>query len=75
MAQSVAPARIGSFGYRREHLRGLAQRVEVADKEVRIIGSKGDPLRTLAAASGVKSATPGVRRSVLKWRMGCPILN
>jgi site-specific DNA recombinase len=60
--------RIDGGGYRREHLRALAQRVEVADTEVRIMGSKGDLLRTLAAASGVKSATPGVRISVLKWR-------
>ncbi len=62
--------RIDGGGYRREHLRALAQRVEVADKEVRIMGSKGDLLRTLAAASGVKSATPGVRSSVLNWRRG-----
>jgi site-specific DNA recombinase len=60
--------RIDGGGYRREHLRALAQRVEVADGEVRIMGSKGDLLRTLAAASGVKSATPGVRSSVLSWR-------
>jgi hypothetical protein len=64
--------RIDGGGYRREHLRALAQRVEVADCEVRIMGSKGDLLRTLAAASGAKSAAPGVRSSVLKWRMGCP---
>jgi site-specific DNA recombinase len=62
--------RIDGGGYRRDHLRALAQRVEVADGEVRIMGSKSDLLRTLAAASGVKSATPGVRSSVLKWRMG-----
>ena len=62
--------RIDGGGFRREHLRALAQRVEVADKEVRIMGSKGDLLRTLAAASGVKSATPGVRSSVLSWRKG-----
>ncbi len=60
--------RIDGGGYRREHLRALAQRVEVAEGEVRIMGSKGDLLRTLAAASGVKSATRGVRSSVLKWR-------
>jgi site-specific DNA recombinase len=60
--------RLQSGGYRRDHLRALAQRVEVADKEVRIMGSKGDLLRTLAAVSGVKSNTPGVRSSVLKWR-------
>ncbi len=72
--------RIDGGGYRRDHLRALAQRVEVADSEVRIMGSKGDLLRTLAAASGVKSTTPGVRSSVLKWRRewdsnpryGCP---
>ena len=60
--------RIDGGGYRRDHLRALAQRVEVADGEVRIMGSKSDLLRTLAAASGVKSATPGVRSSVLNWR-------
>jgi hypothetical protein len=59
-------------GYRRDHLRALARRVEVADKEVRIIGSKGNLLQTLAAASGAKPATPGVRSSVLKWRTGRP---
>jgi hypothetical protein len=49
--------------YRREHPRALARRVEVADKKVRIVGSNGGLLRTLAAASGVKSATPRVRSS------------
>jgi len=63
---------IDGAGYRRDHLRTLAQRVEVAAKEARIMGSKGDLLRTLTAAAGVKSATPGVRSSVLKWRRGCP---
>ena len=60
--------RIEGGGYRRDHLRALAQRVEVADKEVRIMGSKGDLLRTLAAGAGVAPATPGVRSSVLSWR-------
>jgi site-specific DNA recombinase len=64
--------RIDGGGYRRDHLRALARRVEVADGEVRIIGSKGDLLRTLAAASSVKSAAGGVRSSVLRWRRGCP---
>ena len=59
---------IDGGGYRRDHLRALAQRVEVADHEVRIMGSRGDLLRTLAAASGVKSATAGVRSSVPNWR-------
>ncbi len=63
-----ARIRIDGGGYRREHLRALAQRVEVAENEVRILGSKGDLLRTLAAASGVKSAMPGVRSSVPSWR-------
>ncbi len=60
--------RIDGGGYRRDHLRALAQRVEVADKEVRIMGSKSDLLRTLAAGPGRGPATPGVRSSVLKWR-------
>jgi len=62
--------RIEGGGYRRDHLRALAQRVEVADREVRIMGSKSDLLRTLAAISGVKSAASGVRSSVLNWRKG-----
>ena len=60
--------RIEGGGYRRDHLRALAQKVEVADREVRIMGSKSDLLRTLAAISGAKSATGGVRSSVLDWR-------
>ncbi len=62
--------RIDGGGYRRHHLRALSQRVEVADREVRIIGSKSNLLQMLTAASGVKSATPGVRSSVLHWRRG-----
>ena len=64
--------RIDGGGYRRDHLRALARRVEVADDEIRIMGSKGNLLRTLAAASGAKPATSGVRSSVLKWRRGSP---
>jgi site-specific DNA recombinase len=75
--QAVTPAMVRKFartsrerikidggGYRHDHLRALAQRVEVADCEVRIIGSKSNLLQTLAAASGVKSAAAGVRSSV-----------
>jgi hypothetical protein len=51
--------RIEGGGYRREHLRALAQRVEVADREVRIIGAKSNLLQTPTAAAGVKPATPG----------------
>ena len=43
--------RLDDGGYRRDHLRALAQHVEVADDEVRIMGSKSEPLQTLAAAS------------------------
>jgi hypothetical protein len=64
--------RIDGGGYRRDHLRALAQRVVVADREVRIIGSRSNLLQTLTAAAGVKSATPGVRSSVLNWRRGRP---
>jgi site-specific DNA recombinase len=63
-----ARMRLDGGGYRRDHLRALAQRVEVADREVRIMGSKSDLLRTLAAGASVGPATPGVRSSVLKWR-------
>ena len=45
-----------------------AQRVEVAAKEVRIMGSKTEFLQTLAAASSVEAAKIGVPSSVLKWR-------
>lgn len=47
-------------GYRRDHLRALAQRVEIADDEVRIMGSKSELLRTLVAASSGKPAAFGV---------------
>jgi hypothetical protein len=39
--------RIDGGGYRRDHPRSLVQRVEVADREVRIIGSKSNLLQTL----------------------------
>lgn len=55
------------MAYRGDPLRALAQRVKVALSEARIIGSNSNLLRTLAAVS-VKSATPGVRSSVLNWR-------
>jgi hypothetical protein len=60
--------RTESGGYRREHLRALAQRVEVDTKEVRIMGAKSVLLRTLVAASSAKSAGFGVPSSVPKWR-------
>jgi len=57
-------------GYRRDHLRALAQRIEVADDEIRIIGSKSNLLKTLMAAQGGKPAAIGVPREGLKWRAG-----
>ena len=58
--------RLESGGYRRDHLRALAQRVEVAEGEVRIMGSKSRLLQTLVAGSGVNS----VPTQGLKWRAG-----
>jgi hypothetical protein len=55
-------------GYRRDHLRALTQRVEVAEGEVRITGSGSELLRTLAASGGPKSAAGGVPSFVPKWR-------
>ncbi len=52
--------RIDGGGYRRDHLRALAQPVEVADSEVRISGSKNNLPQTLNAGSGTKSAMSGV---------------
>jgi site-specific DNA recombinase len=55
--------RTDSGGYRRDHLRALAQRVEVDQKKLRIMGSKSVLLRTLVATSSAK-------RLVL----ACPVL-
>ena len=60
--------RLDNGGYHRDHLRALAQRVEVAEDEIRLMGSKSELLRTLVAASSVETATFGVHSSVLKWR-------
>ena len=58
--------RLESGGYRRDHLRALAQRVEVNTGEVRIMGSKSRLLQTLVAGSGVNA----VPTQGLKWRRG-----
>jgi site-specific DNA recombinase len=55
-------------GYRRDYLRALAQRVEVDAKELRIMGSKSELLRTLIAASSAKTAGFDVPSFVPKWR-------
>nr|WP_312352026.1 recombinase family protein [Brucella intermedia] len=60
--------RIEGGGYRRDHLRAFAQRVEVADDEVRIMGRKSDLIQSLVAASSGETAALAVRSSVLKWR-------
>jgi hypothetical protein len=49
-------------------LRALAQRVEVDEKELRIMGSKSVLLRTLVAAESAKTAGFGVPSSVCQWR-------
>ncbi|ABS65535.1 Resolvase domain [Xanthobacter versatilis] len=58
--------RLEGGGYRRDHLRALAQRVEVADGEVRIMGSKSRLLQALVANGSVNS----VPIQGLKWRTG-----
>jgi len=55
-------------GYRRDHLRALAQRIEVDDREVRIVGHKSASLRALVASEGGKTAGIGVPSFVPKWR-------
>jgi hypothetical protein len=60
--------RLEGGGYRRDHLRALAQRVEVADGEVRIMGSKSRLLQVLTGKNGVNS----VPTQGLKWRRRCP---
>ncbi len=57
-------------GFRRDHLRALAQRVEVADREVRIMGSHDELIRALASSDGVGTAANGVRTYVPGWRTG-----
>ena len=56
--------RLEGGGYRCDHLRALAQRVEVADGEVRIMGSKTPLLQALTGKNSVNS----VPTQGLKWR-------
>ena len=53
-----------------DHLRAFAQRVEVADREVRIMGSHDELIRVLAASNGVGTAANSVRIYVPGWRRG-----
>jgi hypothetical protein len=57
-------------GYRGDRVRTFAQRVEVADDEIRIMGTKSTLLRTVVAAKGGKSAVIGVPGFIPKWRRG-----
>ncbi len=69
-SQARRRMRTENGGYRRDHLRALAQRVEVDAKEVRIMGSKSVLLRALVAASSAKTAGFGLPSFVPKWRGG-----
>lgn len=62
--------RLGKGGYRREHVRAFAQRVEVADDAIYIKGNKNTLLRTLVATKGGKSAATGVPGFIPRWRRG-----
>lgn len=54
--------------YARNHVRAVAQRVEVVSKtEVRIRGNRSELVRVLAAASGVEKAALGTRSFGPKW--------
>lgn len=53
---------------RRDHLRALAPRVEVAEDQVDIMGSKSGLPRTLVTVSILETAAFGGHSSVLKWR-------
>ena len=54
--------------YARNHVRAVAQRVEVVSKtEVRIRGNRSELVRVLAAASGVETAALGTRSFGPKW--------
>jgi hypothetical protein len=64
--------RLPGGGYRRDHLRALTQRVEIAEGEVCTMGSKSDLLRTLAAAAGSGTLPGAVPSFVPKWRKECP---
>lgn len=55
-------------GYRRDHVRAFAQRVEVADDAIYLKGNKNVLLRTLIATKGGKSAGTGVPGFIPRWR-------
>ncbi len=56
--------------YRRDHLRAVAQRIEVINKtQARIMGSRTALLKTLTAADA-QTAAGGVPTFEPKWRTG-----
>jgi hypothetical protein len=57
-------------GCRRDHLRALAQGVEVDERKVRIMSRRRALLRAPVSASGGKTAGIGVPNFVPKWRAG-----
>jgi site-specific DNA recombinase len=59
--------RMEGGGYRRDHFRALAQRVEVDTGEVRIMGSKSNLLQTLATGAGTGTKLGAVPSFVPKW--------
>jgi site-specific DNA recombinase len=61
--------RNGDGSFARDHVRAVAQRIEVVSRnEVRIRGPRSELLRTLTATSGVEAAVLGVRSFETKWR-------
>ena len=80
----ITPELLGSFaietrrrlrredgGYRRHQIQALAERVEVGESEVRILGSTNNLLKALVASgSSVNSDTNYVRSFVPKWLPG-----
>ena len=55
-------------GFRRDHLRAFAQRVEVAEHEARIMGSHNELLGLLTSSNGAETAANSVRSFVPGWR-------
>ena len=81
--QSLTPAQLTKFasaarrrmrgkdgGFRRGHPRAFARRVEVAEREVRIMGACNELPRLLTSSDGVETAANGVRTFVSGWRRG-----
>jgi hypothetical protein len=79
-SQALTPAALRTFataarrrlraengGYRRDHLRAVAQRVEVGDSRVRIVGSKLRLLHVLTSRNSVESAGNGVPTFGPRW--------